>query len=182
MEDPEASGSERQIDSTPTEQGGMRYHALPKVSKSEKLPDFDRMEQDHEQSQPRRSNHEKVPYHRFEIEGEAFMIAHKEEKPKTIQEALFGPTSKEWIKAMEDEMNSMKSSQVWDLVDLPPDHKTIENKWVLNIKRKEDGTIDIYKARLVAKGYKQQEGADYEETFSPMVRFASIRLILAIVA
>ena len=50
-------------------------------------------------------------------------------------------------------MNSMKSNQVWDLVDLPPGRKTIGNKWVLNIKHKAHGTIDIYKARLVAKGY-----------------------------
>ena len=75
----------------------------------------------------------------------------------------------------------MESNRVWDLVDLPLGHKTIGNKWVLNIKHKADGTIDIYKARLVAKGYTQQEGIYYEETFSPMVRFTSIRLIIAIV-
>ena len=86
----------------------MGYYTPPNVSRSEKFSDFDYMEQDHEQSQPRHSNHEKVPYYRFEIEGEAFMIAHDEEEPKTIQEALSGPISKEWIKAMEDEMNSMK--------------------------------------------------------------------------
>ena len=79
-------------------------------------------------------------------------------------------------------MNSMKSNQDWDLVDLPPSRKTIGNKWVLNIKRKVDGTINIYKARLVAKGYTQQKGIDYEETFSLVVRFASICLILAIIA
>ena len=73
----------------------MGYHAPPNVSGSEKLSDFDPMEQDHEQSQPQRSNHEKVLHRRFEIEREAFMIARDEEEQKTIQDALSGPTSKE---------------------------------------------------------------------------------------
>ena len=110
------------------------------------------------------------------------MIAHDEKEPKTIQQALFGPKAKEWFEAMKEEMNSMESNRVWDLVDLRPGRKIIGNKWVLNIKHKADGKIDRYKARLVAKGYTQQKGIDYEETFSPVVRFASIRLILAIVA
>ena len=110
------------------------------------------------------------------------MIAHDEEEPKTIHQALSSPKAKEWFEAMKEEMNSMESNRVWDLVDLLPGRKTIGNKWILNIKNKTDETIDRYKARLVAKGYTQQEGIDYEETFSPVVRFASIRLILAIVA
>ena len=52
-------------------------------------------------------------------------------------------------------MNSMKSNRAWDLVDLPPGHRIVRNKWVLNIKSKADGTIDRYKARIVAKGYTQ---------------------------
>ena len=70
------------------------------------------------------------------------MIAYDEEELKTIQEALYGPTSKKWIKAMEKEMNSMKSNQVWDLVDLSTSCKIIGNKWVLNIKCKEDIKLD----------------------------------------
>jgi hypothetical protein len=141
------------------------------------------MEQDHEQSQPRRSIHEPIPRRRFEIEGEAFMIAPQDdEEPKTFNHALSGPKASEWIKAMEEEMESMKINQVWDLVDLPSGRRSIGNKWVLKIKRKADGSIERYKARLVAKGYTQEEGIDYEDTFSPVVRITSVRLILAIVA
>jgi len=79
-------------------------------------------------------------------------------------------------------MESMWTNQVWDLVDLPTRCKAIGNKWVLKIKRNSDGSIERYKARLIAKGYTQREGIDYEEIFSPVVRFASLGAILAIIA
>ena len=69
MEDPEASGSARKIDSAPIEQDGMGYHTPPEDSRSEKLLDFDPMEQDHEQSQPRHSNNEKVPVVDLRLRG-----------------------------------------------------------------------------------------------------------------
>ena len=76
----------------------------------------------------------------------------------------------------------MERNQVWELVDLLSGRRAIGNKWVLKVKRKSDGSIDKYKVRLVAKGYTQKAGIDYEETFSPVVRVASIRLILSITA
>ncbi|KAL0362065.1 UNVERIFIED_CONTAM: Retrovirus-related Pol polyprotein from transposon TNT 1-94 [Sesamum calycinum] len=102
-------------------------------------------------------------------------------EPATYEEAMTSPNANEWMTAMKEEMSSMAKNNVWELVDLPTRRKTIGNKWILKVKCKLDGSIDKFKARLVAKGYTQKKGIDYEETFSP-VRFASVRLILAIVA
>ena len=65
-------------------------------------------------------------------------------------------------------------------MDLPPGCKPLSSKWVLKRKRKVDGSIDKYKVRLVIKGYRQTEGLDYFDTYSPMTRINSIRMVLAI--
>lgn len=89
------------------------------------------------------------------------MIASQDDdEPKTMQEALLSFVSDKWMKAMNDEMESIRTNQLWDLVDLPSRRKAIGNKWVLKIKRKADGSIERYKARLVVKGYTQNEGVD----------------------
>ena len=103
-----------------------------------------------------------------------------DDEPASYLEALASTAKSEWIVAMQEEMSSMDKNKVWELVDIPPRRKTIGNKWVFKVKCKADGSIDKYKARLVAKGYTQREGIDHGDTFSPVVRFASIRLILAI--
>ena len=124
------------------------------------------------------SNRCNIPRRHFEIEGVALLYTANE---PSNREALSSPAKGELMDAMKDELSSMDKNSVWELVDLPPGHKAIRNKWVLKVKRKVDGSIDKYKARLMAKGFTQQESIDYDETFSPVVRVASIRLILAIV-
>ena len=84
--------------------------------------------------------------------------------------------------AMRDEMGSMMRNRVWELVDLPPWCKFIGNKWIFKIKYRADGSIDKLKSLYVAKGFTQIEGIDYEETFSLVMRFVSIRLLPALVA
>ena len=89
MEDPEVDEGVRIIYSTLTRSDNIESLTPLEASGSDNLLDQVPMEQDHEQSQPRRSNRERIPCYGFEIEGEAFMISHDEEEPKTIQQALF---------------------------------------------------------------------------------------------
>ena len=93
MEDPEVREGVRIIDSTLTRPDNRVSLTPLEVSGSDNFLDHVPMEQDHEQSQPRRSNHERSPRRCFEIKGEAFMIAHDEEKPKPLQQALSDPNS-----------------------------------------------------------------------------------------
>jgi len=104
------------------------------------------------------------------------------DEPTSFQEAVDSPNHKEWMDAMKDEMDSMARNKIWELVDPPPQWKSIGNKWVFKKKRRADGLIEKFEARLVAKGFTQIESIYHEETFSPMARFASIRLLLTLVA
>ena len=87
-----------------------------------------------------------------------------------------------WIKAMEAELQALQSNNTWKLTPLPPHTTTIGCRWVYKIKPRADGSIERYKARLVAKGYTQMEGLDYLDTFSPVAKLTTVRLLLAMAA
>ncbi|UYV61249.1 hypothetical protein LAZ67_1004106 [Cordylochernes scorpioides] len=105
-----------------------------------------------------------------------------DQEPLNYEDAIVGQDSKQWKLAMDDEFNSLMKNQTWTYVTLPSDRKAIACKWVYKIKQNADGSNKMFKARLVAKGYSQKSGLDYGETFSPVVKFDSIRTILSLCA
>ena len=81
---------------------------------------------------------------------------------------------------MDAEYLALMKNKTWHLVPPMKGSNVTYCKWVYKIKRKQDRSLDRYKARLVAKGFKQRYGIDYEDTFSPVVKIATIRLVLSI--
>jgi hypothetical protein len=114
--------------------------------------------------------------------GQRDILLLDNEEPNTYTEAVMGPESVRWLEAMRSEMDSMKDNRVWNLVDPPDGVRAIECKWIFKKKIDADGNVHIYKARLVAKGFRQIQGVDYDETFSPVAMLKSIRILLAIAA
>ncbi|KAM1726180.1 hypothetical protein ACFX12_016980 [Malus domestica] len=136
---------------------------------------------------PRRSERVNKPPKRYDLDNdfdELYLLGDNETKedPRDYTEAMSDIDSKRWQEAMKSEMDSMYQNQVWTLVDPPEGIVPVGNKWVFKRKIGVDGNVETYKARLVAKGYRQREGIDYEETFSPVAMIKSIRILLAIAA
>jgi hypothetical protein len=103
-----------------------------------------------------------------------------DDDPKTYEEAIKSHDSAFWKEAINDEMDSIVGNNTWKLVDLPPGSKPIGCKWVFRKKIKTDGTVDKFKARLVAKGFTQKQGLDYFDTYAPVARIATIRVLIAL--
>ncbi|XP_026458620.1 uncharacterized protein LOC113359158 [Papaver somniferum] len=97
--------------------------------------------------------------------------------PKNVHDAL---EILEWREAIFEEMTALKKNGMWVKIDLPEGKYIFGCKWVFTVKYKADGTIERYKARLAAKGFTQTYGIDYTETFAPMEKLNTVRVILSI--
>ncbi|KAG8487350.1 hypothetical protein CXB51_021006 [Gossypium anomalum] len=97
--------------------------------------------------------------------------------PADIHEAMQSP---DWAVAVNSELQALLKNNTWTLSTLPANRRVVGCKWLFKVKRKADGTVDRYKARLVAKGFSQHAGFDFRDTFSPVVRAATIQVVLAL--
>jgi hypothetical protein len=96
-------------------------------------------------------------------------------EPYRVEDALRDP---DWVLAMQEELNNFMRNEVWHLVP-HPNLNVVGTKWVFHNKQDEHGVVTRNKARLVAKGYSQVEGLDFDETYGPVARLESIRILLA---
>jgi hypothetical protein len=97
--------------------------------------------------------------------------------PSSVCVALVDP---HWHRAMEEEHVALLANHTWDLVPRPPDTDVVTEKWLFSHKMTSDGSLDRYKARWVLRGFTQRPGVDYDETFSLVVKFATIRAVLSL--
>ena len=97
-------------------------------------------------------------------------------EPETVKAAL---EDVNWHTAMKSEISSLHQNDTWELVPRPAMKNIVGSRWVFKVKPNPDGTVNRFKARVVAKGYSQVHGLDYSEVFSPVVRYAGIRSLLA---
>ncbi|RVX20561.1 Retrovirus-related Pol polyprotein from transposon RE2 [Vitis vinifera] len=121
-----------------------------------------------------------LSYYRLSSPYSAFVSAISSVSlPKSTPEAL---SHLGWRQAMVDEMAALHSNGTWDLVVLPSGKSTVGCRWVYTVKVGPDSQVDRLKARLVAKGYTQVYGSDYGDTFSPVAKIVSVRLLLCMAA
>ncbi|GKB58046.1 retrovirus-related pol polyprotein from transposon TNT 1-94 [Tanacetum coccineum] len=138
----------------------------------------ERQDQVEEVIEPRRGKRARTE----KLFGPDFVSFMVENEPTSYREAVTSSEGHQWKEAIKSEIDSFLQNHTWELVDLPPGCKPLGYNWIFKKKIKADGTIDKYKARLVIKGFRQREGLDYFDTYLPVTRITSIRMILAIAA
>lgn len=130
------------------------------------------------QPQPRRSERIRNRFMQY-ISGYSANLNEPRE-PLTYAEIDKRSDKELWMKAIDEELKSMNENRVWELVPHPPNVKLLKSKWVFRVKEDANGNPVRHKARLVAKGFLQKAGIDYEETYAPVAKLATVRIVLAI--
>lgn len=102
------------------------------------------------------------------------------EEPQNVSEALSGKYAEKWLNAMKEEINQIQQNKTWSIIKRPRIGNVIGSKWVFKIKHNSAGEIEQFKARLVAQSHKQIEGIDFFDTYSPVIKRKTIRLIMAL--
>ena len=103
-------------------------------------------------------------------------------EPKSYKHMLPSPLRQQWQSAVDEELNSLIEMNTWEVVKTPLNQPIVKCRWVFKIKTNSNGSIERYKARLVTKGFTQTKGIDYHETFAPVIKFNTLRFILATAA
>ena len=154
---------------------------IPESSTSSDYSEQPHVEKIHEKDDneaPKRSKRQRVE----KSFGDDFIVYLVDNTPTSIAEAFASPDADDWKEAVNSEMDSILSNGTWELSERPYGCKPVGCKWVFKKKLRPDGTIEKYKARLVAKGYTQREGEDYFDTYSPVARLTTIRVLLSLAA
>lgn len=124
----------------------------------------------------RRSNRQRKPNQYYSA-----CVANIIEEPTTIFEALQSKQAKEWLTAAECEINAHTKNKTWLLVRRPDEQNVIGSRWVFKVKYKANNEVDKFRARIVAKGFNQVKGVDYTDSYSPVIRQQTVRMLYSIV-
>ena len=169
--DGNSSGSDMSLD----EEFGIPAMRTPGVKKA-----MEAMHSKLRRSERTRNPMDRLTYDSYVARHYAYMAKVVQDVEPTCFDEAIGNMN--WEKAMYEEMDALYENETWDIVPLPKDKKAIGCKWVFKVKHNSDGSINRYKARLVAKGYAQTHGIDYEETFAPVAKMATVRGAIAVAA
>jgi hypothetical protein len=105
----------------------------------------------------------------------------EDERASRYDQIMKSKESDKWFKAMKEEVDSIKAQGTWDLTELPEGMKAIGSRWIFKRKKNSEGAVERYKVRFCAKGFTQVESVDFTETFAPVAKMYSIRVVLSMV-
>lgn len=116
----------------------------------------------------------------YQLANPTVMLVQNDDEPKSYDDIANFPDKEKWYQAVEKELQALKTNKTWVLVDRPPNRNIVGCRYTFKLKRNKNGEVSRYKARLVAQGFSQEPGVDFGETFAPVAKMLSLRIILAI--